>query len=210
MHPPAEHAVPSLRIDFIGGALGFRRLSGEGRGQPLARAVGMRPGRTPAVVDATAGLGRDAFLLALLGAEITMIERVPEVAAALREALDRARAAEPDLAPVLDRMHLVMGDARALLPTLSPDVVLVDPMHPERTKSALVKAGMRELRGVVGDDPDAAELMAAALAAARERVVLKWPRKAAALPGLPAPSHQLVGRSTRYDVFMRPPRADAG
>lgn len=192
----------ALRIDFIGGALGFRRLSGEGRGQPLARAVGLKQGRTPTVVDATAGLGRDAFLLALLGADVTMIERVPAVATALREALDHARAAEPDLAPILARMHLIAGDARQLLPTLSPDVVLVDPMHPERTKSALVKAEMRELRGVVGDDPDAAELMAAALAAAQERVVLKWPRKAASLSGLPPPSHQIVGRSTRYDVFM--------
>lgn len=194
--------TPPLRIDFVAGAMGYRRLSGEGRGQALARAAGFTRGRTPQVVDATAGLGRDGFLLALLGAEVIMIERAQPVAAALREAIDRARAEAPDLAAVLERLTLLEGDARTLLPTLSPEVVLVDPMHPERTKSALVKAEMRDLRQHVGADPDAAELVGAAIAAARDRVVLKWPRKAALPAGLPAPSHQIVGKSTRYDVFV--------
>lgn len=195
---------PPLRIDFVGGVLGFRRLSGEGRGQALARAAGLTRGRTPKIVDATAGLGRDAFLLALLGAEVTMIERVPAVASALREAMQRARTDAPELGPVLDRLHLVEGDARALLPTLGAEIVTVDPMHPERTKSALVKAEMRDLRELVGPDADAAELIRVALASARDRVVLKWPRKAALPTGLPQPSHQIIGRSTRYDVFVTP------
>jgi 16S rRNA (guanine1516-N2)-methyltransferase len=100
-------------------------------------------------------------------------------------------------------MTLLQGDAKDLLPGLVADVVLVDPMHPARKKSSLVKKEMRLLRALVGADADALELMEIALRTARKRVVLKWPVHAAPLEGLPKPSHQIIGRTTRYDVFMR-------
>ena len=156
-------------------------------------------------MDATAGLGRDAFLLASLGAQVTLIERSPQVHARLKAGL-AAAAAEGD-APTVEtvaRMTLLHGDARELLKGLSADVVIVDPMHPERTSTALVKKDMRILRELVGTDPDQLELMQAALACARKRVVLKWPRKGPPMPGLRKPSHQIVGKTLRYDVFMTP------
>jgi len=192
----------AIHIDFVGGAVGFRLGQGEGRGGALARAMGLARGRNPAIVDATAGLGRDAFLLASLGAEVTLIERSPEVHAALAEALERAGEAGPDHAAIVKRMTLLHGDSRVLLPDLEPEAVLIDPMHPPRRKSALVKKEMRDLREVVGDDPDAAALIAAALGAARERVVVKWPAKAGPVPAPRAPSHTIAGRTTRYDVFL--------
>lgn len=191
-----------LRIDFTTGAVGFRLRSGEGRGQPLARAVGMKSGATPSIVDATAGMGRDAFFLASLGCEVTLIERSETVHAALAAAIERARAENDDFAAIMSRMTLLHGDSRALLPTLAPEIVLVDPMHPERTKSALVKKQMRDLRDIVGTDPDASELMETALASATNRVVLKWPLRAAPITGLRKPSHQILGKTTRYDVFV--------
>jgi 16S rRNA (guanine1516-N2)-methyltransferase len=194
--------VKELIVDFVGGAVGHRYRFGGGRGQALPRAAGFAKGQTPRVVDATAGLGRDAFLLASLGAEVTMIERSPAIAALLEAGLARADEAGPDYAAIAGRLHLIHGDAREILPTLAPDVVLVDPMHPPRGNSALVKQEMRLLRETVGDDPDAGELMVAALAAARQRVVLKWPIHAPALANLPLPSHSITGKSTRYDVFM--------
>ena len=99
-------------------------------------------------------------------------------------------------------MTLLYGDARDFLSSLSPEVVLVDPMHPARNKSALVKNEMRLLRKIVGTDKDSAELMMEALACARKRVVLKWPLRAKPLKGICPPSHQITGKSTRYDVFM--------
>ncbi|MFN3656715.1 MAG: class I SAM-dependent methyltransferase [Pseudolabrys sp.] len=188
-------------IDFVGGAMGYRMRHGGARGSALARAVGIGRGHAPTVIDATAGLGRDAFLLASLGAEVTLIERSPQVHALLEEGLARAAEAGPEFAAIVARMRLVHGDARTLLPTMAADVILVDPMHPER-KSALVKKEMRLLRTLVGPDPDALELMQAALAVARNRVVLKWPRHAPPLAGLPKPSHQILGKTVRYDVFM--------
>jgi 16S rRNA (guanine1516-N2)-methyltransferase len=191
-----------LVCDFTGGAVGHRIRFGGGRGQALPRAVGMKGGKTPMVVDATAGLGRDAFLLASLGAEVTLIERSPEMHRLLEEGLARAREAGGDAAETINRMTLLQGDAKDLLPTLAPEVVLVDPMHPPRKKTALVKHEMRLIRAIVGTDEDAVELMRVALATASRRVVLKWPQLANPMEGIRLPSHQITGKSTRYDVFM--------
>ncbi|HHG89021.1 MAG TPA: 16S rRNA methyltransferase [Devosia sp.] len=191
-----------LEVDFLGGAVAHRFRFGGGRGQALARAVGLKPEKTPKIVDATAGLGRDAFLLASLGAEVTLIERSARMHRLLEQGLERAAAAGGEIAPVIARMKLIHADAIELLPELSPQIIVVDPMHPERKGSALVKKQLRQVRKIVGTDEDAAELMQVALASASRRVVLKWPQKAAPMPGLPPPSHQITGKSTRYDVFM--------
>jgi 16S rRNA (guanine1516-N2)-methyltransferase len=206
----AFFAVPSnmsqdtgqLRLDFAGGAVGYRFRQGGARAHPLVKAAGFRKDRIPSVVDATAGLGRDAFLLASVGAGVVMLERSAEVHALLRDALARASAASPDLAGVVARMTLIHGDARDRLPKLRPDVVIIDPMHPPRQNSALVKQEMRLLSGIVGTDEDAHELMQVALASARERVVLKWPLRAAPLLKSPKPSHQFAGKTVRYEVFL--------
>lgn len=158
----------------------------------------------PAIVDATAGLGRDAFLLASLGLTITLIERSPAMHGQLAEGLARALAFGGAAGAAVARMTLLLGDARALLPSLAPDVVLVDPMHPPRSKSALVKQEMRRVRDAVGTDDDAIELVQAARAAALNRTVLKWPLHAPSMAGLPAPHHSLQTRTVRFDVFMRP------
>jgi 16S rRNA (guanine1516-N2)-methyltransferase len=156
----------------------------------------------PTIVDATAGLGRDAFLLASVGANVVMLERSAEVHALLEDALGRARATSPALAEVVARLTLIHGDARDHLPTLRPEVVLVDPMHPPRRNSALVKKEMRLLADIVGADEDAHELMRVALASARHRVVLKWPLAATPLLEAATPSYQFFGKTVRYEVFL--------
>ena len=189
-------------FDFVNGPVGYRFRSGASRKHALARAAGFARGNIPTVVDATAGLGRDAFLLACSGAQVTLLERSEEVHGLLRDALARAVAESPELATVVARMTLIQGDARDLLPRLRADTVIVDPMHPPRTNSAIVKLEMRLLRDLVGTDPDALELMRAALAADCRRVVLKWPLRARPLEGLRKPSHSIAGKTVRYDVFM--------
>lgn len=191
-----------LVCDFTSGAVLHRFKYGGGRGQSLPKAVGMRGGKTPKIVDATAGLGRDAFLLASLGAEVTLIERSSEMFNLLNDGIAHARDAEGDVAEVIARMTLLHGDAKDLLPELSPEVILVDPMHPPRKKSALVKSEMRQIREIVGTDEDSLELMQVALSTASNRVVLKWPLRADPMDEIGLCSHQILGKSTRYDVFM--------
>lgn len=201
----------SLIVDFVGGAVGHRFRAGEGRGQALPKAVGFAKGVVPQIADATAGLGRDAFLLASLGAQVTLIERSATMHELLADGLERARKEGGRYAETVARMTLLHGDSCVLLPELKPQVVLVDPMHPPRGNTALVKKEMRQIRDIVGTDPDALQLMQAALEHAQYRVVLKWPLRGDPLPELPKPSHQILGKSTRYDVFVKakiPPLAE--
>jgi len=191
-----------LVCDFTSGAVNHRYRFGGGRGQTLPKAIGMKSGKSPDVVDATAGLGGDAFLLASLGARVTLIERSPYMYELLQTGMEHAKNKGGDVAEIISRMTLIFGDAIEILPTLSPEVILVDPMHPPRKKSALVKQEMRLIRNIVGTDEDAVLLMKVALATASKRAVLKWPRLAAPMAGIPLPSHQITGKSTRYDVFM--------
>lgn len=192
----------TLICDFVGGSVGHRFRHGGGRGQALPKAIGMKGGKNPKVVDATAGLGRDSFLLASLGAEVIMIERSAHMHKLLSDGMARAKDAGGDVAEVMKRMTLLHGDSKVLLPTLSPEIILIDPMHPPRTTSSLVKKEMRQTREIVGLDEDSADLAKIALDCASNRVVLKWPRRADPMEGLSAPSHQIIGKSTRYDVFM--------
>jgi len=54
----------------------------------------------------------------------------------------------------------------------------------------------------VGDDIDAAALLAAALECAGKRVVVKRPRLAPVIAGLP-PSFSQAGKSSRFDIYLR-------
>jgi 16S rRNA (guanine1516-N2)-methyltransferase len=188
------------KTDFASGRFGYRAAR-FGQSEPLLRAVGSSKSRPLNIVDATGGLGHDGFLLAASGARVTLIERSPVMFAELRRALADARQ-DDDLTAIVDRMTIVHGDSRALLRDIKADVFYVDPMHPERKKSALVKEPMRLLRDVVGDDPDSAELIQIALENSPGRVVVKWPSKAALPDGISKPSYELRSRTTRYCVFI--------
>lgn len=196
-----KHSKP-LYVDFLHGAVAHRRKYGGGRGQLLARAVGIKPGITLDILDATAGLGHDAFVLAGLGCSLRLLERSPIIAALLADGLQRAKIVA-EFAGI--DMQLLGGDAVSYMQQLSakmrPDVVYLDPMYPVRTKSALVKKEMRILRKIVGEDADVAQLLAVALQVARKRVVVKRPRLAPSIPG-PKSDVVFTGKSSRFDVYL--------
>ncbi|SFU84454.1 class I SAM-dependent methyltransferase [Halomonas korlensis] len=202
---PARYGQP-LAVDFVAGRSAHRRRFGGGRGQLIARACGLSKGVTPSVVDATAGLGRDAFVLASLGAEVLMVERVAAIHALLEDGLLRALA-DPATREIAARMSLIHGDGAHQLAELvagtevAPQVVHLDPMFPHRDKSALVKKEMRLFRDLAGDDADAPRLLEAALEVATHRVVVKRPRKAPHIKG-PAPRHVIEGKTSRYDLYV--------
>ena len=193
-----------VRVDFVEGAAAHRRLHGGGSGQMIAKAVGVQQGVRPYVLDATAGLGRDAFVLATLGCRMELIERQPLIAALLEDGLQRA-ALDAEVAPIVARMRLHSADAITLLRNWTgeiPQVIYLDPMFPHRDKSALVKKEMRLFRPLVGADLDAPALLEAALALASHRVVVKRARKAPAVEGC-KPGYALEGKSSRYDIYPK-------
>lgn len=196
-----------LRVDF---ARLLPRLRPDRLGRELlVRAARVRGVPDPRAVDATAGLGEDSLLLAAAGFAVTMFEQDPVIAALLRDALERA-ADDPRLSGIVGRMELVEGDSVSGLRALgfSPDVVFLDPMFPERTKSAAVKKKFQLLHHLERPCDNEGELLDAALAARPRKVVIKRPPKGPWLAGA-KPSHSVAGKAVRYDVIV-PPRDSGG
>lgn len=186
--------APRLRPDRLGREL-------------LVRAARVRGADAPTVVDATAGLGEDALLLAAAGFSVTLYERDPVIAALLADALARA-ADDPALAAAVARMRLVEGDSVAGLRAMGergehPDVVFLDPMFPERRKSAAVRKKFQLLHRLERPCDDERALLDAALAARPRKVVVKRPPKGPRLAGA-KPSYELAGKAVRYDVIVPP------
>ena len=171
----------------------------------LVRAARVRGVDAPTAVDATAGLGEDALLLAAAGFTVTLCERDPVIAALLADTLLRAREDER-LSKVAARMRLVEGDAIETLASLdeAPDVVFLDPMFPERRRRASTNKKLQLFQVLERPCEDEDALMAAALTARPRKVVVKRPLKGPHLAGV-KPSSSLAGKVVRYDVIV-PPR----
>jgi len=192
-----------LKCSFIEGPILHRLKYGKGRGQNLAKAVGMKSNKNRTIFDATAGLGYDAFILASLGANVTLIERSKIMYNLLKDGLAEARSYGGEISKIISRMNLIFGDSKLILPDLLPEVILIDTMYKDRKKTALVKNDMRLVRDIVGTDPDYIELIGVALNQASNRVVIKQPRYAYPIDNIKPYSHQILGKTIRYDVYMK-------
>jgi len=190
-------------VDFLSPASQWRSRGAGRRNHLLARAVG-RKAPLPEVLDATAGLGRDAFLLARLGYRVTAIERSPMIHAMLADGLDRLLASPQGLEMVQDRLQVVHADCREVLEQRPPPgVVYLDPMFPERPKSARVKKEMQMFQRLLGHEQDGPDLLAAARRRATNRVVVKRPVWADPLAD--DPDHTIAGSKVRWDVYLSKP-----
>lgn len=177
-----------LKVDFDQ----FSKATPLGKSHGLIRACKPSPGMQ--ILDVTGGWGRDAALLAKSGASVLVLERQPVMASLLADGIERC--------PYLD-IKLLHTDAKMYLQALMideyPDVIYIDPMHPNRQKSALVKKDMQALQLLFGSDSDAHDLIALALGKARKRVVVKWPQR---LPALIKPHETIAGKTVRFDLYF--------
>ncbi|WP_281647894.1 class I SAM-dependent methyltransferase [Parendozoicomonas sp. Alg238-R29] len=192
-------------VDFVGGAVGHRRKYRGGKSQSIVKAVGVADAsRQLYVLDATAGLGRDAYVLATMGCHVTMIERSPVVRALLADGLARGLD-DAEVGAIVGRMSLVSGHAPEMMSAFIAqkkqfDVVYLDPMFPHRDKSAAVKKEMVLFQSLLGPDMDADDLLNPALKLAQHRVVVKRPKKAPDLDNQ-EPGYRLEGKSGRFDIY---------
>lgn len=202
LHSLERNAPGDVYVDFLEGVLAHRKKFGGGKNQLIARAVGIKSKQKLSVLDVTAGLGRDAFVLATLGCNVLMCERSPVIYALLKDGLERA---EKEVWFQQLNLKLIHADAADYLSTITdenrPDVIYIDPMFPEKNKSALVKKEMRVLREVVGDDVDAEKLLSLALVTAKKRVIVKRARLAPLLSDK-KPDVVYEGKSSRFDVYL--------
>ncbi len=197
------YTSPSL-IDFTSGAFRYRLAHLQGRNELIGKAIGFKRGTPLTVFDTTAGLGREAFLLAAMGCDVILFERHPVVAANLKQALIQAQT-DPELAPIVARMTFHPQCAIAFLtqtpPSVLPDVIYCDPMFVPRTKSAAVKKELLQLQQLVGQDTDAEQLVSLAKQFAKKRVVVK---RALRSPFLcTPPEYSLDARSHRFDIYIQ-------
>ena len=193
----------SILVDFLSSKLDYRVKYGGGKKQLIAKAIGIKNGKSLTVIDATAGFGIDAFILASLGCKVTMIERSPIIGALLEDGLNRFQINSKH-----KNIKLMHGNAIAKIENIitknlrRPDIIYLDPMYPKRKQSALNKKTMRILHALVGNDNDALKLLKIALKCAKERVVVKRPKDANYLGDQKPDIRFLSGGSSRYDVYL--------
>ena len=196
-----------IQADFCSPAVDYRRTRGGGMGEMISKAVGVRGNRLPTVLDCTAGLGSDAFVLAGLGCEIRLLERVPVVHMLLSDAIQRASVSEVSairmatsrlsLLPPCDALEFLSAPIEGG----RPDVIYLDPMFPNKDKSARSKKEMHVFHEFIGSDMDSDSLLEAALKVARRRVVVKRPRLAPEMAEC-TPDNVMEGQRNRYDIYL--------
>jgi 16S rRNA (guanine1516-N2)-methyltransferase len=200
-----NHATSKpLVIDFLSTQMRRRGQQAGLKRESLARALGLKKQTQPRIIDATAGLGRDSFILACLGFRVTLLERSPIIHAILADGLRRART-DLSIGPIVERMELIQTNALTWLAALPksalPELIYLDPMFPERQKSALVKKDMQIFHALMGEDTDADQLLTLALTCATQRVVVKRPRLANYVANR-TPSFSQDGSSCRFDIYL--------
>ncbi len=209
-----ELRVLQGEADLIGGHAVFADLAaidvdspaGRRLDMPLLKAVGIKKGdaHRPSVIDCTAGLGEDAWLLAAHGCAVTAIERQPVIAALLQDAIERAAGAAPSIAQRVTLHHADASDWLAQAKNTSrPDTIVLDPMFPLGRK-AKERKPMRVLRLLAGDDGDAPALLDATLSTGVHRVCVKRPLRAPVIWHATRAKPDLVfkGKAVRFDVYF--------
>lgn len=194
-----------LVFDFLRDHQNYQRKKHRGKSELIAKALGLGKG-IETVVDLTAGLAQDAFFVAQLGFHVMAVERVDAVYAALESAYKLALAEEPDNAVLAkleffhqDGKEFIKSNPRFLALTKSEVSLYLDPMFPDKKKSALPRKEMQIFRELVGADSDAEALLEQALASGCKRVVVKRSIKAPELrPGV---KHRYEGSTIRYDLY---------
>lgn len=163
----------------------------------LARAVGVKSGIRPQILDLTGGLLGDSLLFLSFGCEVVTLERHPIVAFLIQSALKNAHHC------ALSRLKFIATDAATFLAQNPPlEVIFFDPMFEDANERAMPKKEMRIFRSFVGSDQDAKAIFQLAKSLKPKRLVIKRPRLSIGL----SQKADLVfeGKATRYDVYFSP------
>lgn len=191
----------ALCIDFCDKQLQWR-LNSLNKQQAFAKSLGLhKKNKSPYVIDATAGLAKDAISMLKLGCHVKMLEQSKIIYLLLEDALLRAKNISNDF------LSLLYVDSYLFLQTLQldeyPDIIYLDPMFPKRLKSAKVKKDMCMLQAIQSliDSSSSVKLLEIARQRTKHRVVVKRAKNIGFL-GEQKPSFSYKGKSVRYDVYL--------
>lgn len=183
-------------VNFLAKDIQYRAKKVSFKNEALVRALGVKKGDMPIIVDGTGGLGIDSFILTRLGFHIIVLERSPIIYTLLKDGIMRAQ--------LENHIQLHYADANHWLKTnKSPDLIYLDPMFPLKNKTALSKREMQIFHDIIDENNDTETLLETALACATRRVVVKRPRLAPAIALAIQPSFNLIGSSCRFDVYIK-------
>lgn len=197
------HPLGVLNLDFLADSR-YQRRGHRGKSELIAKALGSQRG-VKSVYDGTLGLAEDAIFLTQLGFHVTGCERSPWIYLLLKDAERRARLEDSEFS-----LEVQFGSAQEVFKDMLTDfekrpiVIFLDPMFPDKKKTALPRKEMQIFRDVVGEDEDASTTMEYALKATRDGVVVKRPLKAPALQPTSGPvsvTHSFEGKTVRYDLY---------
>ena len=204
----SEPSWSDIRVDFASAALQYRKQHGGGRNESIAKAIGIKGKEKLSVIDCTAGMGVDSFVMASVGAQVLMLERSPVIAALLEDALYRLAQEQSELH---EQLSVIQEDAANYLQKLSGDssqdvvdVIYLDPMFPHKKKSALVKKEMQAFQILLGPDMDSEHLLNSAIQLKPKRIVVKRPIDAPELFNSEsrAPTMAIRSKKHRFDVYI--------
>ena len=193
--------VQSLRGDFTDNLSRLKQSNLER--EMLVKAVKLKnQDHPPVLIDATAGMGEDSLLLAASGFRVKLYEYDPIIASLLEDTLMRAGQV-PELMDTVSRMELHIENSIHAMNNLdfTPDIILLDPMFPARTKSSLVKKKFQLLQQLEPPCSDASELLKAAILAKPQKIVIKRPVKGPYLADI-KPDYSYSGKAIRYDCIL--------
>ncbi len=193
-----------LRVDFLNKEMLYRLKNLHNTRQNIGKAIGCKNNYHPTILDATAGMGTDAFILAALGAKVTMAERNPIIHILLKNGLERANQ-NPKIAEIASNLKLIHTDSENYLQNTNDyyDVIYLDPMFPEQNKTALSKKEMEIFKVITQENNKQKDdlILEIALKKAKQRVVVKRPLKGPYLENK-KPTSQIEGKSSRFDIYI--------
>ncbi|WP_367681692.1 class I SAM-dependent methyltransferase [Buchnera aphidicola] len=196
-----EPHLGNFWIDFANKKMVYRIKSCLLKKEAIRKAVGIKDNYHPNVLDATAGLGKDAFILAALGCQVCMIERNPIIAALLDDALQRNYKNHTINTLLKKKMSLIYDSSFNIIKILKlkPDIIYLDPMYPISKKNT-VKKDMYFLRSLIGNDQDSEKLLKLSRKFSKKRVIVKRPRHANYLSGIKS-TFSILSRKHRFDIY---------
>jgi 16S rRNA (guanine1516-N2)-methyltransferase len=190
-----DEQLGKLHLDFVQDHIRYQRKGHRGKSELIAKALGLDK-KTDRVIDATVGLAGDALFLVQLGYSVLGFERSPLVYLLLQDAIFRWNKAKRDST---GDFKVQFQDSILGFEEKNVKAIYIDPMFPEKKKTALPKKEMQIFKKWIGEDLDGEELLKIALRSEAERVVVKRPLKAEAL--LPGVVHSFKGTTVRYDLY---------
>jgi len=192
----------SIKVDFTSKKNNYRCCNFRKKNEILSRVVGIKKYYFPFVLDATAGLGNDAFVLAFLGCKVIMIERHPIVAALLKDGLERGYEDKKIGFWLKKRLHLLVNDSLNMLELSipKPDVIYLDPMYPTNKKKSLPKKNMQILRKLIGKSYDCEKLLNISRKFAKKRIIVKRPCYAKPL-SKDKVNFVIKNKNHRFDIY---------